>query len=564
MSGITNLYPPIVTPYLPAFDKTSDSYQIEFQLSSFNAAADFNLTYTQIRIDHQNSNDSALNATYTTGIKFVEATLSSTKTGWYQVTIPKADFTFDKNKYYKVQIRMSGNNITVPTDNKHSIEWEKNNKTKCSVWSTVCLIKGITPPTVTVTGLNSTSETTINVLNYTIGGIFTFETGEKEYVKSYQVALKKNDTIIYTSNTIYTEYNTPNQINYAIKYRLDNNTSYTLILTYITNNMFEGSQIFNIKTSVATALAANLNIEPRNIFNEGIIEIIITPKTTDATLNNNLVISRSSSLTNFTIWEDIHSIEVNKISNKKQYVYYDMTPEYGVYYKYAVQAVINNVRTLAETTNMILSLFEDSFLTTADRQLSIRFNPQVNSFSKKISESITDTIGSKYPFIRRNGDMEYSTFTISGLISICADEQRIFTNDNELFGADIKSFYQITTTTDEELKSHLNFLYEKKFRDKVVEFLYDNSVKLFRSPSEGNILVKLTNISFSPETSLGRMLYTFSATANEIAEVTVDNYINHNILKLNKQLNISIQDETPDYSTISATDSVIDQEALII
>ena len=60
------------------------------------------------------------------------------------------------------------------------------------------------------------------------------------------------------------------------------------------------------------------------------------------------------------------------------------------------------------------------------------------------------------------------------------------------------------------------------------------------------------------------MLYTFSATANEIAEVTVDNYISHNILKLNKQLNIAIQDETPDYSTISTTDSIIDQEALVI
>jgi hypothetical protein len=54
-------------------------------------------------------------------------------------------------------------------------------------------------------------------------------------------------------------------------------------------------------------------------------------------------------------------------------------------------------------------------------------------------------------------------------------------------------------------------------------------VKLFRSPTEGNILIKLMNISLSPKEELGRMLYTFSANAYEIDTVTLDNLFTYKI-----------------------------------
>jgi hypothetical protein len=39
-----------------------------------------------------------------------------------------------------------------------------------------------------------------------------------------------------------------------------------------------------------------------------------------------------------------------------------------------------------------------------------------------------------------------------------------------------------------------------------MEFLYDGQVKLFRSPTEGNYLIRLTDVSFSPNEQLGRMI----------------------------------------------------------
>ena len=62
----------------------------------------------------------------------------------------------------------------------------------------------------------------------------------------------------------------------------------------------------------------------------------------------------------------------------------------------------------------------------------------------------------------------------------------------------------------------------------VLEFLYDDSIKLFKSTTEGNILVKLTDINLTPNQSLGRMVYSFSAIATEVAEYNMDNCKKYN------------------------------------
>ena len=49
--------------------------------------------------------------------------------------------------------------------------------------------------------------------------------------------------------------------------------------------------------------------------------------------------------------------------------------------------------------------------------LKIKYNPKVSSFKTDLLESKMETIGSKYPFIFKNGQVEYKEFPISGLIS---------------------------------------------------------------------------------------------------------------------------------------------------
>ena len=68
-----------------------------------------------------------------------------------------------------------------------------------------------------------------------------------------------------------------------------------------------------------------------------------------------------------------------------------------------------------------MCLFEDMFLTNGYKQLKIQFNPQVSNFKYNVTESQQVTLGSKFPFIKRNGDNYFRSFSISGLISALAD-----------------------------------------------------------------------------------------------------------------------------------------------
>jgi len=43
-----------------------------------------------------------------------------------------------------------------------------------------------------------------------------------------------------------------------------------------------------------------------------------------------------------------------------------------------------------------------------------------------------------------------------------------------------------------------NTFIERKFREKVEEFLNDGKPKLYKSPTEGNIIVGITNVSMTP------------------------------------------------------------------
>jgi hypothetical protein len=191
------------------------------------------------------------------------------------------------------------------------------------------------------------------------------------------------------------------------------------------------------------------------------------------------------------------------------------------------------------------------FLVNNGISLRIRYNPTISNFKRTLSESVVNTIGSKYPFIRRNGQMDYRSFSIGGLLS-CNTESELFDTlglngiidsqqeapnintmqdsrySNSLFmrnTTDYKKSFEGLSNTDIEI------IYEKIFRDKVMDFLYDNSVKLFKSATEGNILVKLTNISFTPNQQLGRRIYSFTAQATEIDAATYENYKKYNIFE---------------------------------
>ena len=172
---------------------------------------------------------------------------------------------------------------------------------------------------------------------------------------------------------------------------------------------------------------------------------------------------------------------------------------------------------------------DDVFLNANGKQLRIKYDPRVENFQMKVSQTLIETIGSKYPYIRRNGNIGYKTFSLSGTITAFMDlEQNLLqASKNQVYGESADLYEQYNK--DKNIKLYNDYIYERQFRKKVMDFLYSNDVKLFRSLTEGNILVKLMDISFTPNITLGRMIYSFSCTAYEIGDCTFSNYQKYNI-----------------------------------
>lgn len=189
----------------------------------------------------------------------------------------------------------------------------------------------------------------------------------------------------------------------------------------------------------------------------------------------------------------------------------DYSCELGVTYVYR----INGSTSLTSTE----TYYEDIVLYDAQNgSVLIRFNPTVTSFKLNQAETVTQTLGGKYPVIRRNGVMDYNTFTIGGMISALAEST---------------SYSYKNRTTD-----------ERKYRQKILDSLKNGKVKLFKSGPEGNMLIRLTNITLTSEAKLDRDIYSFSATATEIASPTIENMKRFNIFNTEEK-----------YYTVSASET---------
>ena len=199
-----------------------------------------------------------------------------------------------------------------------------------------------------------------------------------------------------------------------------------------------------------------------------------------------------------------------------------------MWYQYSTTTVDAGIRDNTIKSEIVINHFYDAFLVADNKQLKIEFDNKMSSFKTITLESKVDTLGGKYPIIRRNGDVSYRTFPITGTISYHMDEGEELVKREGLYGPAITKMYH-DYNVENEITPLYDYVYERDFREKVMQFLQSPSVKLFKSMTEGNIVVRLMDVSFTPNDTLDRLVYSFSATAYEIAESTVANYDKYNI-----------------------------------
>lgn len=537
MAVYNNLYPPVVETYMPAFLVDSENEEenickLYFSISSYNTIDD--IKNAQITVRDQDTNLSVLdNIKYPAEVMLTNILIDENiKTDYkYYVKILKTDISggFEINKYYKVQIRFTNveaSDISLTTP--QAIDgWLNTNLNNFSEWSSVCLVRGISQPQLTVQGFSDdeTKKINWNIANTKINGKITFkDSSETEILKSYRVKIYNEATgqLLTDSDILYSNnFNSVNSFEYVLKYAFSAGTTYKMVIDYTTQNLYSSSKTFLFQVVQQSALTLDIILTGERDPENGRMVLRIKKNEKNSKYTGTMVIRRSSSETNFTIWEDMYFQSFEDVS-LIDFTWSDYTIKSGVFYNYAVQGIENNGDRgiMTKFIDPAMVVFEHMFLVNKDRQLKIAFNPSVSSFKKVYNESKVETIGGQYPFIRRNANVNYAQFPISGVISIEMDEDNLFTSREELFGKSLDFYDQFNQ--DNEITRATDIVYEKAFRDKVLEFLYANDVKIFKSPTEGNFLVKLMDISISPFGPTGRRIWSFSATATEIDDFTID------------------------------------------
>lgn len=580
MASVT-MYPPTVPSYVAAFVKAGETGEscicrLYYSLSKFSSSTS-NVKGIHISVVRQSSGQSVVNKTddsaggryRATGIIILNTTPIAVKDAdnLYYVDILNEDIKngWTIGEIYKIQIRLSS---VAYTETIGQTAWLNAQGNNFSEWSTYCTTKTTGVPTIKVplmknfdssieqSASNSDKRYTISLTTMDFNGSYENE-DTSETLYSYKLQLfDDNDSLTEDSGTIYAnQYSSLGQFRYLFKHEFEDNEQGKVRLSFTTINKYEG--YYDFKFTISQDIITSTNILPITTDSLSLVEDddFITAFNSLTSLakeqeegrvaiklyapnyniyNGNICIRRADSRDNYANWTDVRIITCIDTAVNGLPLIYDYTTESGVWYKYGVQTIDTNGNRGLLNVARIPAIREWDYaylLGDGGRQLKLQFDNTMNSYIYNFSESKTDTIGGKYPFITRNGNMQYRTIPINGLISFNMDENNTFTTDAELYKyEDIINEYK--TRRDEEHLGMYDYKREFDFREKVLAFLQDGKPKLFKSSTEGNIIVRLMSVTGQPNQSLHRMIYSFTSTGHEIAEATMENYLKYGFFEV--------------------------------
>lgn len=491
---------------------------------------------------------------------------------------------------YKIQLRLSSVNYD-PSNDGSQEQWVKQHAGDFSQQSRVCVVKPIGKTWVTIPLLDFNSDNdedpytrkTIYSSTYDIIGKF-YEAMDKEKLYSFNIQIYKGtDTtglMLEDSGEQFTNnWADPNEFKYLCKTEFEDMEYYTMKFKFTTQNQFvyetqaiilvslayvdlSGISIYTVEDNNGITIPSaaedtkNIYESVRNALNttsigeeqeEGRIALKLFSYE-NSPFYGNFYVRRASSKDNFKYWYDIKLITVKDKKINDIPMFYDYTIESGVQYQYGVQYIDNDgYRGILYKLDdkYVKREFEYSFLLGKNnQQLKLMFDNTMQNYKIQVSESKTETIGSQFPRATKNGAVKYKIFPITGLISAQMDENKTFCTKKDIYSSEEvlaqyekweQENYLNVSGYDKNLsipQDQYNYTYERDFRDKVLEFLHDGEPKLFKSPTEGNVIVRLMDVACTPNQSLDRMLYSFSANGNELAANTIENYVKYNFIDL--------------------------------
>ena len=587
------IYAPILNNTQAAFLANTESYSISFTLPKYVSLGD--IKHIQVYIVKQSNNSSIADLTqYPDGI--IYKSIEQNMTLPYSVTILRSDLiqSWEPGAIYKIQLRFGQNELFSSLSD--FADW-KSNQTKneaFSEWSNVMVVKAITKPTVIINNTNELSGDNwiLNTPNPLFTGTYQSDPINHETMNQFRFELYNNQNELIETSDWLTD-----NIQHRFKTILVDHESYIVKLQvetingYICNSEdFAFTVILDEGATLKNTDLYGLLSDQR--FGQDNAAVKLYLKTDQLGV---FTISRSDESSNYTIWEDLGYVETTT-GLPKGPIYIDYTIESGISYKYAIsKEYANGVRSaplinnIYDDSNIVVAndpysyfiplvnnafcyFFEYNYLYRDNMQLRLQYDSKINSFKHTVLRSKQDTLGDKYPHLVSNGYAYYAEFPLTGLITLHMDSDSTFFKWDESKGlmcgeeliAPLRMFTyntkgslpreetrsnqpNISNNNDIELYNistdliHENVFIERKVREKIEAWLNDFTYKLYKSPTEGNIIIGLTNVSLTPKQELGRMIYEFSATAYELADNTINNLKSLNILSDYKEQTIEKQ-----------------------
>lgn len=476
---------------------------------------------------------------------------------------------------YKIQIRYGSVPLEEPWnyDAEQVKAWRDHNL--LSEWSNVLVVKYITGFNAVIQDFAEEADpSTLHILSQytpTFTGIVTpLSAADKEPVTQCKFDLyDDNENLLETSDWIVGNGNDP----YRFNYMFEDYTIYQIQYSYKTLNGFEGSSAKSSFEIIINELEEQLEevslvaTSKEEEFNResGTIRLYLKKKsdTDNYIFTGSYVLSRASEEDNFRRYTDLQIYNWYQENKYDDLIFTDYTVESGVLYRYAFQKLDESgLRTSSIFSDLVEINLEYAYLYRDGIQLKLELDNKMNSFKHTVQRTKQDTLGGRYPKFLANGYTYYAEFPVTGLISFQADEQQTFISqkpDGIYAGtkliAPARKFEQpwleqrvldnIVVETDDNRFAidyslgHDNYFVERGFREAVESWLNDFNYKLFRSRSEGNIPVMLMNISMTPNETLGRLIYSFTATAYEAFEPTLENYFTYGIQAKTKVVSLA-------------------------
>lgn len=573
---ISTLYPPVPRSTFATAFVVNTAARVYFSISSFNSAGDIKRVHYSVV--NQKTNENVLNSG--TGLMVSDGLNYDESVGFYYIDISADSILkttagngkatgWNHNMIYAVQLRFDNSTDSWANTN----EYFSTHLANFSEWSSVVLLRPIAQPILVVRPWDmgkQTEDPNFNPGIVPITGSVVFNDAdlpqkETETVQYFQIQVTQRDKnkVLLDSGKLYTANSlNRNQLNYLLDVnQLDTEdvTSYDIYIKFVTKNQYSKTRKYKFTIS---EFVENMDFSPKitvKMDNENAIATVNVKNETSVI--GTLYIKRASSLSNFKKWETIYASKVNSTLDIS---IEDNTVGSGVWYQYYTQlqgvgvgAAYQGPMSKMYKSSKIFPEFYDAVISRQDKQISLRFNYTVSGLKPTVNRQKVDTLGGQYPKFAENAILNYKQFSIQGLISTQEDAGEKFLSKRKFYGDNYNNFlvHEDKFYRDEYLKENYNFLWEREFREELTKWLNDGEPKLYRSMTEGLMVVMLTDITLTPNETLGRRLYTFSATCYEIADGDSLDTLNslgvYRVITPTMGVNGESPDPMPDYVNVS-------------